>query len=228
MGQAAREEDVGQGDLKRSEKKQNGERAGREGQIPSDERQDGERAEHVAPGHSGLGRARFAAQGKNQRSKKNAGDQSHDVAGHAAALETADEEERHAAEGDGDGDGVTGAHRLANDDGGEEEHPDGPCVLQEDRIGRSRPLGGHDERGQTGGVAENGRGEGRCRRPDAPGPHLARQEDHQRDRREQRAVEGDFQRRIGNAFDADAAGRPQQRRGDDEQNAFAARVHAQV
>src|SRR5262249_1217460 len=99
---------------------------------------------------------------------------------------------------------------------GQQEDPHDAAVLQEDRVRRRGPLGREHEGRQAGGVARDADQEGR--RP----PPQARPEDgEERHRRGRRAVERDLERRLGEELDADPAGRPEQRRRRDEQDARA-------
>ena len=110
-------------------------------------------------------------------------------------------------------------HRLAYDERREEQDPDHAGVLEKDRVRGGRPLRGHDERGEARAVADDREDEGGRGSPSRP------EKGEQCDRGEQRSVERDFQRGIGDRLDADAAGRPQQCREGDQKNAAATVGH---
>src|SRR4051812_30534480 len=97
-------------------------------------------------------------------------------------------------------------------DGREYKHPDSAGVLKEDGICRGRPLRRNDERRETGGVADDGDQKRRRRFPAAAAPRVATEEKEKANRGKERAIEGDFECRIVDSFDADAAARPEQGR----------------
>src|SRR5205823_4455553 len=201
-----------------------GGRAGADPWVAEHERRQRRGRQHAAPGDRRLRACpTLAAEQQHEPGIEDARDDRHRVARMRARLELADEEERHAAERDRDRERIARMAGLAHHERREQEDPHDAAVLEEDRVGRRRPLGGDHEGREAGGAARGRREEAR------PAAAELRPEEQEEDGgRGRGAVGGDLEGRLGDRLDADAAERPEEGRPGDLEDAPALRRHSTV